>query len=55
MDQVYISGLLNPVMNNVTIRDMAYADKDLESFNSPVPAFTRISGPGLPALDSPLN
>ena len=30
MEQVHISGLLNPVMNNVTIRDMAYAVKDLE-------------------------
>ena len=30
MEQVHISGLLNSVMNYVSIRDMAYAVKDLE-------------------------
>lgn len=30
LDQVYISGLLNPVINSISIRDMAYALKDVE-------------------------
>lgn len=30
LKQVYISGLLNPVINSVSIRDMAYALKDVE-------------------------
>lgn len=31
LNQVHISGLLDPIMNTISIRDMAYAVKDLES------------------------
>lgn len=31
MNQVYISGLLNPVINNVTLRDMAFALRDVKN------------------------
>ena len=31
LNQVHISGLLNPVMNNISLRDMAFAVKDVDS------------------------